>query len=240
MELQNIKYTAFVPARSGSKRLKDKNIKILNGKPLLIWTLEEVVKCKRISEIIFSTDSLDYWNLVKSQIKSQKIILDLRGSDQASDNVKIFDYLKNNNKKIFSNRKGAFILALPTAPFRKTFHIDEAINLFESLNKPVFSATEFSFPISFAFKLSNQNWEPVFKNSPMITGNTRSQDQEKVFRPNGAIYIRRIEELFGNNLKTLYDNAIPFIMDFQDSIDIDNILDFKVAEALMKNPKKHI
>jgi CMP-N,N'-diacetyllegionaminic acid synthase len=239
MELQNSKYVAFVPARSGSKRLKDKNIKLLNGKPLVIWTLEAVVSCKKISQVIFSTDSLEYWNLVKSYIKSEKITFDFREINDASDNVKIFDYLKNNNKKIFSSLKGAFILALPTAPFRNKYHIEEAIKLFESSNKPVFSATEFSFPISFAFKLKNKKWDPVFKNSPMITGNTRSQDQEKVYRPNGAIYIRRIEDLLDNDMKTLYDDAVPFIMDIQDSIDIDNISDFNIAEAIMKKKSKN-
>jgi len=234
MELQNSKYVAFVPARSGSKRLKNKNIKLLNGKPLVIWTLEALVKCEKISEVKFSTDSLDYWNIVKSYINSEKITLDYRELNDASDNIKIFDYLKNNNKKIFSSLKGAFILALPTAPFRNKHHIEEAIKLFESINKPVFSATEFTFPISFAFKLKNKKWDPVFKNSPMITGNTRSQDQEKLYRPNGAIYIRRIEDLLDSNLKTLYYDAVPFIMDIQDSIDIDNISDFKIAEAIMK------
>lgn len=235
MEIQNNRYTAFVPARSGSKRLKDKNIKLINGKPLVVWTLESVVNNDRINKVIFSTDSLKYWDLVNSYIKSKKLTLDFRDESDASDNVKIFDYIKNKAKKIFTNGEDVFILTLPTAPLRQMHHIDEAINLFEVYKKPIFSATEFSFPISFAFKLSNENWLPIFKNSPMITGNTRSQDQEKAYRPNGAIYIRKIDDLHKSDLNTLYCNAIPYIMMNSDSVDIDNEFDFIVAEAIMKS-----
>ncbi|WP_416687631.1 acylneuraminate cytidylyltransferase family protein [Candidatus Pseudothioglobus sp. Uisw_041] len=235
--MNKIKYTAFVPARSGSKRLPGKNIKLLAGKPLVVWTLEAFINSSKVGEVIFSTDSMEYWQIVKEYIKSDKLILDFRSSEEAGDSVKIFDYLKNENKKIFDNRDGVFILALPTAPFRTTAHINEAIDLYETLGKPVFSAVQYGFSISFAFTQSDNNWQAVFEDSPMITGNTRSQDQAEIYHPNGAIYLRPINDLRSNELTTLYEGAIPYIMSDIDSADIDNEIDFMVAAAVIKSKK---
>ena len=90
--MNKIKYTAFVPARSGSKRLPGKNIKLLAGKPLVVWTLEAFINSSKVGEVIFSTDSMEYWQIVKEYIKSDKLILDFRSSEEAGDSVKIFDY----------------------------------------------------------------------------------------------------------------------------------------------------
>ena len=65
----------------------------------------------------------------------------------------------------------------------------------------------------------------------MITGQTRSQDQEKFFHPNGAIYIIKPEEL-KNNLKTFYINSIPYIMEKKYSTDIDNKIDLNINRIL--------
>ena len=69
----------------------------------------------------------------------------------------------------------------------------------------------------------------------MITGNTRSQDQEKFYRPNGAIYIRKINDFKNHNLKSLYTNANPYIMSNTDSIDIDNEIDFNLVDAILSS-----
>ena len=227
-------YTAFVPARSGSKRLPNKNIMNLAGKPLLVWTLEACVESSKVDEVILSTDSMEYWELAKQHITSDKLTLDFRSPDEAADTVKIFDYLKGERQKIFENRSGSFILALPTVPLRNSTHINEAIQLFEEKEKPVFSATTYGFPVSFSFKtLDDGEWESVFPDNPMMTGNTRSQNQQETYHPNGAIYVRSIDDLGKADLLTLYTGAVPYLMDRMQSIDIDREIDFKFAEALL-------
>lgn len=227
-------YTAIVPARSGSKRLPNKNIKLLAGKPLVAWTLEACVGASRVDEVIFSTDSMEYWDIARRHVPSEKLTLDFREPDEAGDTVKIFDYLKDKKDKIFADRSGAFILALPTVPLRRATHVDEAIALFEKEGRPVFSATHYGFPISFAFHLGEQGaWQPVFGDSPMVTGNTRSQNQQEAYHPNGAIYVRAIEDLARSDLMTLYTDAIPYLMGRTDSVDIDTEADFTMASALL-------
>ena len=228
-------YVAIVPARSGSKRLPHKNIKPLCGKPLLVWSLSACVQVAKIDTVILSTDSMEYWFLAKESLQSDKLVLDYRDPEEAGDNVKIFDYLKEKRTKIFGGRTGAFILALPTVPMRKSSHIEEAISMFEKEWVPVFSATTYGFPISFAFQMNEVGgWSPIFVDSPMITGNTRSQNQKEAYHPNGAIYVRTIDDLANPELMTLYQRAEPYLMDYSSSIDIDSDFDFLLAEALLK------
>lgn len=227
-------YTAVVPARAGSKRLPHKNVKMLGDKPLLVWTLEACIQAERVDEVIMSTDSMEYWETARKYLKSDKLSLDFREPDEAGDTVKIFDYLKSKRAKLFGKRTGAFILALPTVPLRRAKHVDEAIELFETIGKPVFSATNYGFPISFAFRMQELSlWKPVFPNSPMVTGNTRSQNQQETYHPNGAIYVRNINDLAQYDLKTLYSDAVPYLMSRTDSVDIDSEVDFRVAAALL-------
>ncbi len=227
--------TAFIPARSGSKRLTDKNIKPLAGKPLILWTLEASIQSSKVDRVIFSTDSIEYWNIAKEFFKNEKLTLDLRSPEEAGDNIKIFDYLVTSKDKIFSSEDETFVLTLPTVPFRTTNHINSAIDQFNETKHPIFSATEFGFPISFAFHIENEkNWAPLSEQSPMLTGNTRSQDQRTAYHPNGAIYIRSVKDLMNPSLNTLYQDAIPFIMDRTASIDIDNEVDFIIASAIVE------
>lgn len=227
-------YTAVVPARSGSKRLPNKNVMLLGDKPLLVWTLEACVEAESVDEVILSTDSTEYWEIAKKYLRSDKLSLDFRSAEEAGDTVKIFDYIKDNRLKLFGARTGTFLLALPTVPLRRSKHVNEAISLFESSGKPVFSATSYGFPISFSFRMQQSKvWDPVFPDSPMLSGNTRSQSQQEAFHPNGAIYVRAIDDLDRSDLKTLYEDAVPYLMSREESVDIDAEIDFKIATALL-------
>ncbi len=229
-----VSYIAIVPARSGSRRLPNKNIKPLAGKPLLLWTLEACISTERIGKVILSTDSMDYWKLASEHLASPKLVLDHRTQDEAGDDVKIFDYLKQFRGKIFGQPQGAFVLALPTVPLRRSIHINEALDLYENHGRPVFSATTYNFPVSFAFRIDDQgDWSPVFGDSPMVTGNTRSQNQAAACHPNGAIYVRAIADLSKPDLMSFYQDARPYLMEPQVSVDIDSEIDFALATALL-------
>jgi len=226
--------TAFVPARSGSKRVPGKNTRLLAGKPLLVWTLEACANARGVDKVIFSTDSQDYWDIAREYVSEEKLTLDWRSPDEAGDKVKIFDYLVSARDRIFTTRDGVFILALPTVPLRRADQVEEAIALYQKTGKAVFSATAYGFPVSFAFHMADDSgWTPMLQNSPMVTGNTRSQDQVPAYHPNGAIYVRAIADLGTPGLKTLYDGASPYLMDANSSVDIDNESDFLVAAALV-------
>ncbi len=230
-----MKIAAFVPARSGSKRLPGKNVKPLGGKPLVLWTLEACAQASRVDQVIFSTDSQEYWQLAEQSLGPEKLTLDWRNPDEAGDNVKIFDYLTSAREKIFSSDIDVFVLALPTAPFRSAKHVDDAVEQFLASGKPVFSAMEYDFSVSFAFyETGDGGWTPMLPDSPMVTGNTRSQDQKTAYHPNGAIYVRRVADLADPNLVTLYENAQPYMMSRHHSVDVDTAFDFDVASAMVE------
>jgi CMP-N,N'-diacetyllegionaminic acid synthase len=233
--------TAFVPARSGSKRLRNKNIKMLGGKPLVVWTLEACIGAKNVDKVIFSTDSKQYWDQVSSFIQSDKLLLSLRTPEEAGDKVKIFDYLQQNIDSIFDKDTDRLLLALPTMPLRTSQHIDQAIKYANHKECGVFSAVEYDAPVSFAFSIDSENsWSPLLKSNPMITGNTRSQEQVNYYHPNGAIYIKSLQDMRKQKTHTFYQDALPFLMKKSESVDIDTEFDFYLAERLLNNLNREL
>lgn len=230
---------AFVPARSGSKRVPNKNIRSLNGKPLVYWSLKAFLDSDCFDKVFFSSDSEEYFQTVSHYISDERLLFHQRSREQAGDSVKIFDYIKNTYRE-FSANGDLFAMGLPTAPLRTSEHVSEALHLALHHSRPVFSACEYSFPVSFAFRLSessdsfNSGWEALLPTaSPMCTGNTRSQDQAACYHPNGAIYILPEADKL-STMKTFYTGALPYIMNSSSSVDIDNELDFLIAETIMK------
>lgn len=233
-----MKKVAYIPARSGSKRFPNKNITDLNGKPLIFWSVNSFLLSKCFDRIIFSSDSEEYYEILKKHISSDLIEFHQRSKSEAGDKIKIFDYVKENINK-WCDSNDLFVLGLPTCPFRKPFQIKECIDKAIKSGKSVFSASEYDFHVPFAFSVVHDNneisdWDSPFKNSPLLTGNTRSQDQIKYFHPNGAIYVIR-PNLISKETKTFYENSIPYIMPTNDSIDIDDRKDLEIAEVLIKH-----
>tara|TARA_Y100000589_G_scaffold325997_1_gene364925 strand:- start:7119 stop:7835 length:717 start_codon:yes stop_codon:yes gene_type:complete len=230
-----VKRIGFIPARSGSKRFPNKNISVLGDKPLVCWTIDEFILSDCFDKIIFSSDSEEYFELVTRNIKSNDLEFDNRSSKEAGDKIKIFDYISDNINK-WAKSSDIFTIGLPTCPFRNKNHIKDCFDLFNKFNKSVFSACEYDFHVPFSFSLDPQTleWDSLFDESPLITGNTRSQDQVKYYHPNGGVYIVKAEKLINKEIKTFYTNAIAYIMDRNSSIDIDTKEDLEYAKFYLE------
>lgn len=222
---------AIVPARKGSKRVEGKNIRMLGGKPLLFHTIDSLIGHDEIKKIVFTSDSDEYIELVSASYSEQVVCL-RRPDEFGLDKAKIFDEivrLKNEGELECS----WFLLCLPTSPFRDKKMIADLITKWNVERRPLFGATHYSFPVQFAFSLDSKiGWSAVFDDSPMLTGNTRSQELQQFYRPNGAFYLQKVAALSTD--KTFYINALPFLMDETDSLDIDNEIDFALVEQLWK------
>ncbi len=224
--------TAVIPARSGSKRLPDKNIKKLLGRPLVFYTIDSVLDHNEITKIIFTTDSQHYIDLVKQEY-GDCIKYEYRPSEYAGDNVKVYDELK----RLIENdviKTEWYLQCLPTSPLRDHSIVGDLIKNWKNNTRPIFSAVDYDFPIQFAFTLeeNNMHWDPIAKDSPMLTGNTRSQDLRKTFRPNGAMYLQHVDNIKN---QTIYIDSDVYLMSREDSIDIDTELDFLICEHLLAN-----
>lgn len=228
------KLSVVVPARSGSKRLEGKNVRPLAGEPLVFHTLRACLGHDAVEHVIFTTDSQDYLDLVNSTFGSHVTTV-LRPAATAGDTSKVTDEihrLLSASPELFPG--DWFGVCLPTAPLRTQAVMRRALAQWQASGQALFSAMPYEFPIQFAFRVARGgDWEPVFGDaSPMVTGQTRSQDIETLYRPNGAIYFQRIDEFL--QAGTFYSGARPFLMSVEESLDVDTDLDFTMAELVLE------
>ena len=226
--------SVVVPARSGSKRLEDKNVRPLAGEPLMFHTLRACLGHDAIDQVIFTSDSQGYLDLVEARF-GDDVTRVLRPAETAADTSKVTDEIRRLlqvSPELF--RGDWFGVCLPTAPLRTRAVMRRALAQWQSAGRALFSAMPYDFPVQFAFRVSDTgDWEPVFGDaSPMVTGQTRSQDIETLYRPNGALYIQRIETFQQSG--TFYRGAVPFLMTAEESLDVDTDLDFTMAELVLE------
>jgi len=229
----------FIPARSGSTRIKNKNIRLIDGRPLIYWTVSKAIKSKKFDRIIFSSDSDNYYDILIKYLKKDKLnyknlIFDKRHITHSKTKSKIFDYLKYDLIKKFNlNGDDLLVQMLPTCPLRTINTIKKAINYSIKTKNNIFSASEYDFHISFGFSINDNNWNSVFKKSPMVTGSTQSQSQKMYYHPTGVInclYVRSLSK----DIKSIYQGALPIIVPRSESFDIDTEDDLNIVKNFNK------
>lgn len=221
---------AIIPARAGSKGIKDKNIININGKPLISYTIEEAKKSKYIDRIVVSTDGKKIAEVAKQYGADVPF---LRPKELADDKSKSIDALLHCIKKLEKENDiyDYCILLQPTQPFRKSFHIDEAIEkIVDSKCESLVSVCEADEHPILMRKIRNDKLVNLLNCNSTV----RRQDFEKVYLVNGAIYINKIDEYL-NSETSLNDNKVPYIMEKKYSIDIDEYRDIKLAEFYINN-----
>ncbi len=222
---------AIIPARSGSKGLKDKNIKLLNGKPLLWYAIDAAVKSKCFDEIMVSTDSESYASIAEDCGAKVPFLRNIETSgDKASSWDTVREVLdKYSEKGIVFN---TVCLLQPTSPLRTSEDIVGAYKLMESKKcDAVTSVCEVQHSPIWCMKLDETSSLKEFRKSIVGVGNRQTLD--KFYMLNGAIYIRKVDYEGGRS--NLIDNdEYAYIMSQDNSVDIDTMLDFVLAETMIK------
>ncbi|HEF7931709.1 cytidylyltransferase domain-containing protein [Campylobacter jejuni] len=219
------RFLAVIPARSGSKRLKNKNIVDFCGKPLMAWSIEAAVKSEYIQEVVVSTDSYEYANIAK---KFGATIPYLRPKELSLDTIKTFDVVEHVIKFYYSrNILFDYVVILqPTSPLRNFYHINQACKL--CLEKSAHSI------ISVSECEHSPLWSNLIPDSLEMVNflpkeyDVRSQDLPKYYRLNGAIAIAKIDQYLKYK-KLFIPKSFAYIMDKNYSIDIDTQLDLDYA-----------
>lgn len=225
---------AIIPARSGSKGLKDKNIKVLNGKPLITYTIEAALKSNIFSEVLVSTDSEQY-KKVSEEYGAWVPFLRPRyfAEDTTSTNDVIENVLVTLEKmgKTYEN----FMVLQPTSPLRDENDMKKAFDFFIEKNaNSVISMCECEHSPLLTRKLSNEKQLDGFLADLKCLVR---QEISNYYRLNGAIYIAKVD--YFKQYKDFYkENSYAYIMDKCKSVDIDDINDFLYAEFLMKSIKR--
>lgn len=225
-----MKKIAIIPARSGSKGLPNKNILMLGNKPLIAYTIEAVLKSKEFERIIVSTDSLEYKYIAEKFGAEVFMRSEDLANDKASSFVVIEDVLKRINDEI-----NYFVLLQVTSPFRNENHIKESINLFEN------NFNKYNYLVSMqksdkSSSLINPIYDNTLKEYSIDYSNYSRQKYDE-YHPNGAIFIGKIKEYLKQK-HFFGEKSIAYFMNREDSIDIDDSLDFEIAITILNKKNK--
>ncbi len=220
------KILAFIPARKGSKEIKNKNIKKFNGKPLIEWTIKSALLCKLISNVVVSTDCPKISRISKrlgvNVVKRPKRI----SGDKASVESAIKHYLMKSSSSFKT-----IVLLSPTSPLRKSSDIENALKEFKS--KKLDSCFSVSALTDFLiWKKNNKTKKLVSINYNFKNRGTR-QDRDQNYLENGSIYIFKTK-IFKQKNNRISGKIGMYFMDFWQSLELDRKKDWKLLETIQK------
>lgn len=224
-----MKNIAIIPARSGSKGLKNKNIKLLNGKPLLGYSVEAAQKTGLFDEIMVSTDSEQYAVVAR---KCGAKVPFLREEGLSSDSAGSWDVVRDVLKKYFEQGRcfDTVCLLQPTSPLRDAVDIKRGYEVLQEKDADaVTSVCEVDHSPLWMMTLPEDDSLAMFR-TKMQDGVPRQQ-LETYYRLNGAVYIRKIR-YEGEKAVLQEKREYALIMERNKSIDIDTELDFNFAEYM--------
>lgn len=228
---------AIIPARGGSKGLPGKNIKLLNGKPLIAYAIESAVHSKYVSKVVVTTDSEEIAEVAR---KYGAEVPFMRPAELSSDTASAIDVYLHAIDFLMGEtgeKIEKFMVLLPTAPLRTSRHIDEAVEFFnEKQAVTLIAVKEAETPVTWYM---NKDDNDRISNAGFGMGNavTNRQVNSTYYVPNGAIYILDYNLL--KQQRTYYcDNTVGYVMNAEDSVDIDTLTEFKYAEYLVKEKSK--
>ncbi len=226
-----MKNIAIIPARSGSKGVKDKNIRDLCGKPLMAYSIEAALKSGKFEEVMVSTDSEKYAVIAKQYGASVPF---LRSDATASDTASSWDMVDEvlHNYKTLGREFDTFCLLQPTSPLRNAEDIVAAYSLYEDkADFAVVSVCEAEHSPLWCGHLPESNEFINFVDEKNLK---QRQAGRKFYRLNGAIYIVNIHE-FAIKRNLYGQGSFAYIMSQEKSVDIDTELDFLVAKLAMNS-----
>lgn len=222
---------AVIPARSGSKGIKDKNIKLLNNKPLLAYTIEAAQKTQIFDRIHVSTDSRRYVEIARQYGAH---IPFLRSAETSADASLMWDAMRFVLKEYEKCGEcfDTITVLQPTSPLRTSEDVEGAFKFFREKQANMISS------------VCEMEHSPLWSNTLPEDLSMKDFEDEKLaymprqnlpvyYRENGAIYVLKVEHLFSAS-NVYKEKCYAYIMSKEHSVDIDDEFDFTVAEILMK------
>ena len=217
---------AVIPARGGSKGIPKKNIKKLDGKPLIFYTIEQALKSAYINKVVVYTDCDEIASLCR-QYTSIEVIM--RPSELASDTAKTEEALVH-ACDILEESYGVTISAVvtlePTSPFRTSSSIDKCISTYiRNKSDSVVTVVPFTDVLG---RIVDGRYTHLIPNQPR-----RRQEREVLYKESSTIYCTNAQSL-REFISVLGGVSIPVVIPAEESFDINEPLDFDIAEALVK------
>lgn len=225
-----MKILVVIPARGGSKGIPHKNIKPLNGKPLIHYTIDVARGVAADTDICVSTDDVDIIKCVEDYGLKVPFV---RPAELATDTAGTYEVLLH--ALDFYEKRGCHydvvLLLQNTSPFRKVEHVKEAMKLFRSDIDMVVSVNQTK--TNPYYNCFEDNSEGFLKKTLDSSNFIRRQDAPVTYEYNGAIYIINAEQLKKMTLGE-FNRRVKYVMDDIHSVDLDNMIDWKFAEFIIK------
>jgi len=230
--MKSYKILCTICARGGSKGVKNKNIKLINDKPLIAYTIEQAMQSQLFEHVVVSTDSDEIASVSKNYGAE---VFFKRSKDMASDTAGKLDVIRDafiRSEKHYGQQFDYLIDLDATAPLR---NIDDILNSFEQFLKDnndnlITAMPSRRNPYFNLIEVDSDGKVGLSKKLSNIIG--RRQDAPKCYDMNASIYIWKRETILGK--KTIFlDNTGLYRMPEERSIDIDTEFDYKIVEFLM-------
>lgn len=225
---------AIIPARGGSKGLPGKNIKELDGKPLIAYTIEEACKSKYINRVIVSTEDKNIAGISERYGAEIPFLRPKELATDASLTVDTVIYTINWLRRNEGYNADYICLLQCTTPLKRAEHIDSAIEKLLSTGMDgIVSVCESEVHPYWTQVFVGDKLEYFMKQDRKMS---RRQDLPDVYRFNGAIWVTRTAKILEEN-SLIVKNQTGYVMNVEDSVDIDTLADFEYAEMLLKKRK---
>lgn len=225
-----MKILALIPARGGSKRLPGKNIRVLGGKPLIVWSIDVAKDIPEICDILVSTDDREIAAVCK---EAGALVPWLRPAGLATDTANLDDVAQH-ALDWYEAERGAvdgILLLQPTSPFRSKHTLRRGIELFsENSCRQVLGISATHAHPMWSLKMEGDCLVPFMREHGLTM---QSQDLPPAYIVNGSFYLMSPAEL---RARQPFDEAraIPLLVaSQQEALDIDTEWDFKMAEAVL-------
>lgn len=222
----------MITARSGSKGIKDKNIRLLNGKPLLAYSIDAAKESNMFEEIFVSTDSEKYAEIAR-EFGAQVPFLRSRenATDSASSWTAVREAIAMYQKA--GKEYDTVTLLQPTSPLRSAEDICNGFETFLNKNaNAVVGVCEVDHSPLWSNVLPEDLSMRDFIDESIL--NRPRQELPKYYRINGALYIVKVENVLKTNFSLYQDKCYAYIMPRIRSVDIDEEIDFEYAETVLK------
>ena len=224
-----MRFLGLIPARGGSKGITRKNVREIAGKPLIAWTINAALSSRFIDSVVVSTDDSE---IAEASLRYGAKVPFRRPAELSTDSTAGIEPVLH--------ALGLFpefdvvVLLQPTSPLRRTEDIDNCIEiLIKNDAEAVVSVTETKNHPAWSFNLDSTGCLEPFAQVGQVT---RRQDLRPVYSLNGAVYVSRVSFL-KNQGSFMGKKTLPYIMPAERSVDIDDMLDFRTAEMLLKDYK---
>ena len=228
---------AFIPARGGSKGIPSKNLVLLNGKPLIQYTIEAALASQSVDAILLSTDDE---NIAETAQRLGVACAYRRPAELAADTTAMIDTVEHGLlwfERTMGVMPDQILLLQPTSPLRIASDINAAVKLFRSEGADTLVSVHRMVEHPCECVVTTQaGWEYL---SPPSEGTVRRQDyKNNYFFINGAIYLARTATLLRDRKFVCEGKSVLYVMPRERGVDIDTRLDLTIAEALSQQSRQ--